>query len=110
MEMVPPEQEPLPIREAGPPKGVLDRLDGYVALLTRVLFWIAGVGLVAMLLLIVADVIGIKIFSTPGTGRHRVRVVPGGGRDRVRGRLYPVMRRARGRRLHRGEVPAAGSS
>ena len=36
--------------------------------MTRILFWIAGAGLVGMLLLIVADVIGIKIFSRPVPG------------------------------------------
>jgi TRAP-type C4-dicarboxylate transport system permease small subunit len=68
MEMVPSDQQPLPIREAGSDKGVLKTIDRYVGLLTRVLFWIAGAGLVAMLLLIVADVIGIKIFSQPVPG------------------------------------------
>lgn len=68
MEMLPPEQEPLPVRETGTDIGILKKLDRYVTLLTRVLFWIAGVGLVAMLLLIVADVIGIKILSRPVRG------------------------------------------
>jgi TRAP-type C4-dicarboxylate transport system permease small subunit len=68
MEMLPPDQEPLPIRETGSAKGILGRLDRYIVLLTRVLFWIAGVGLVGMLALIVADVIGIKIFSRPVPG------------------------------------------
>lgn len=68
MEMVPSGQEPLPVRDTGAGKGVLTKLDKYIALLTRVLFWIAGVGLVGMLLLIVADVIGIKIFSSPVPG------------------------------------------
>lgn len=66
--MLPPEQEPLPIRATGPGEGVLGRLDRYVALLTRVLFGLAGVGLVGMLLLIVADIIGIKILSRPVPG------------------------------------------
>ena len=68
MEMLPPEQEPLPIRATGPEEGILSRLDRYVALLTRVLFGLAGVGLVGMLLLIVADIIGIKILSRPVPG------------------------------------------
>lgn len=68
MEMVPPDQEPLPIRETGLGKGFLGRLDGYIALFTKVLFWIASAGLVAILLLIVADVIGIKVFSRPVPG------------------------------------------
>jgi TRAP-type C4-dicarboxylate transport system permease small subunit len=68
MEMVPPEQEPLPVRTTEKGGGVLERLDKSIALLSKILFWIAGVGLVAMLLLIVADVIGIKIFSSPVPG------------------------------------------
>lgn len=68
MEMLPPEQEPLPIRETGTKSRTLIVLDRYVALLTRILFWIGGVGLVAMLLLIVADVIGIRILSRPVPG------------------------------------------
>ena len=66
--MLPPDQEPIPIRKSGEAGGMLDRLDSYVVLLTRILSWIAGVGLVGMLLIIVADVIGIKIFSKPVPG------------------------------------------
>lgn len=68
MEMVPPEQEPLPSRSAPTEEGILGKLDRYVVFLTMVLLWIAGAGLVGMLLLIVADVIGIKIFSSPVPG------------------------------------------
>jgi TRAP-type C4-dicarboxylate transport system permease small subunit len=68
MEMLPPEQEPLPIRTTGSEKGILNRLDRYIVLSTRVLFGLAGVGLVGMLLLIVADIIGIKILSRPVPG------------------------------------------
>ncbi len=68
MEMLPPDQEPIPIRKSGEAGGMLGRLDSYVALLTRILSWIAGVGLVGMLLIIVADVIGIKILSRPVPG------------------------------------------
>jgi TRAP-type C4-dicarboxylate transport system permease small subunit len=68
MEMLPPDQEPLPIRKTGSEGGILGRLDRYVVLSTRVLFWIAGAGLVGMLLIIVADVVGIKIFSHPVPG------------------------------------------
>jgi len=68
MEMLPPDQEPLPVREAGSETGVLKNVDRYVAVLTRILFAIAGIGLVGMLLLIVADVIGIKVFSNPVPG------------------------------------------
>jgi TRAP-type C4-dicarboxylate transport system permease small subunit len=66
--MLPPDQEPLPIHETGSEKGILKTLDRYIVLLTKILFWIAGVGLVGMLLLIVADVIGIKIFNHPVPG------------------------------------------
>ncbi len=87
MEMLPPEQEPLPIRATGPEESVLSRLDRYVALLTRVLFGLAGVGLVGMLLLIVADVIGIKILSRPVPGGIEIvsflAVVAIGGRGRL---------------------------
>lgn len=68
MEMLPPDQEPSPTREAGAARGLLNRLDKCIVLLTRILFWIAGAGLVAMLLLMVADVIGIKVFSHPVPG------------------------------------------
>jgi len=68
MEMLAPDQEPLAIREKGPQQGILPRLDRYVAIGTKVLFYIAGIGLVGMLVLIVADVIGIKILSKPVPG------------------------------------------
>lgn len=68
MEMLPPEQEPLPVRESGSGNRVLSVLDRYIVFLTRILFWIAGAGLVGMLALIVADVIGIKVFSQPVPG------------------------------------------
>ena len=68
MEMLPPEQEPLPVREAENGTGVFAKLDRGIAVLSKVLFWIAGAGLVAMLVVIVADVIGIKIFSKPVPG------------------------------------------
>src|SRR5665647_380571 len=68
MEMLPPDQEPLAIREAGSDKGVLSTAERYVALFSKVLFWIAGAGLVGMTALVVGDVIGIKIFSKPIPG------------------------------------------
>jgi TRAP-type C4-dicarboxylate transport system permease small subunit len=68
MEMLPPDQEPLPAREAGSDKGVLSATEKYITLFTKVLFWIAGAGLVGMTVLIVADVIGIKVFSKPVPG------------------------------------------
>ena len=66
--MIAPDQEPLTIREAGPQKGIVPKLDRYIALGTKFLFYIAGIGLVGMLVLIVADVIGIKILSRPVPG------------------------------------------
>lgn len=68
MEMVPPDQKSLPIRGSGSEMGIVNKMSRYVGLITRVLLWIAGAGLVGMLLLIVADVIGIKIFSSPVPG------------------------------------------
>ena len=66
--MLPPGQEPLPPKEAEKVDGILSRLDKGIALMSKIIFWIAGVGLVGMLLLIVADVIGIKIFNSPVPG------------------------------------------
>lgn len=68
MEMLPPDQEPLAERKADPRDGLLDRVETYVVFFTRILFWIAGVGLVGMTALVVADVIGIKVFSKPVPG------------------------------------------
>ena len=68
MEMLPPDQEPLAIREAGPEKGPLNTAEKYITFFTKMLFWIAGAGLVGMTALVVADVIGIKIFSNPVPG------------------------------------------
>jgi TRAP-type C4-dicarboxylate transport system permease small subunit len=68
MEMLPRDQVPLPLRQVEPEGRLLVRLDRYITVVTRVLFGIAGVGLVAMLVLIVADIIGIKIFSKPIPG------------------------------------------
>ena len=68
MEMLPPEQEPLPVQEAEAGTGVLAKLNKGIVLVSKVFLWIAGAGLVAMLVLVVADVIGIKIFSSPVPG------------------------------------------
>ncbi len=68
MEALPPDQEPLPVRETAPANPVISALDRYIALLSRILSWIGGAGLAAMLVLIVADVIGIKVFSKPVPG------------------------------------------
>jgi TRAP-type C4-dicarboxylate transport system permease small subunit len=56
--------------EGGPPT-TLDAptaLDRYAGYLTRALLYIAGAALVGMLVLIVSDVIGIKIFAKPVRG------------------------------------------
>jgi TRAP-type C4-dicarboxylate transport system permease small subunit len=68
MEMLAPDQEPLPIRQPGSKEGILSTLDRYIVHLTRFLFWIAGAALVATLVLIVADIIGIKILGRPVPG------------------------------------------
>lgn len=68
MEMLPPDQERLPVREIESEKGVLSAAEKYITFFTKILFWIAGAGLVGMTALIVADVIGIKIFSNPVPG------------------------------------------
>jgi TRAP-type C4-dicarboxylate transport system permease small subunit len=68
VEMVPPEQEPLSVREIATEKGYFGKVDRGLLLASKVLFWIAGAGLVSMLLLIVGDVIGIRFFSRPVPG------------------------------------------
>ena len=68
MEMLPPDMEPLPVREIESETGALKTVDKYIVLFSRILFGIAGAGLVGMLVLIVADVIGIKIVSRPVPG------------------------------------------
>ncbi len=66
--MLPPDKESPERREPEPGNGLLDKADRYVAFFTRILFWMAGAGLVGMTALVVADVIGIKIFSKPVPG------------------------------------------
>ncbi len=68
MERLSPNQEPLPVRRTGHVLGILEKADRCIALLTKILFAIAGIGLVAMLVLIVADVVGIKVLSHPVPG------------------------------------------
>ncbi len=68
MEKLPPEMEPLPIRESESDKGILSTMDRYILVLSKLLFWVAGAGLIAMLLLVVADIIGIKMLSRPVPG------------------------------------------
>ena len=49
-------------------RDVIERLEVFANSFSKWMNWIAGVGLVAMLGLVVADVIGIKIFSNPIPG------------------------------------------
>ena len=46
----------------------IERLTQISGAVSRGLRWVAGAGLMAMLLLTVADVIGIKLFKTPVPG------------------------------------------
>jgi TRAP-type C4-dicarboxylate transport system permease small subunit len=64
----PPDPKSPEVRPTGSDTGILGGLDRYIAVLSRVLFAIAGIGLVGMLALVVADIIGIKIFSSPVPG------------------------------------------
>jgi TRAP-type C4-dicarboxylate transport system permease small subunit len=48
--------------------GTLRKLDRYVTRLNEFLYWIAGAGLIAMLVLVVADIVGIKALSHPVPG------------------------------------------
>ncbi|NLE11714.1 MAG: TRAP transporter small permease [Actinobacteria bacterium] len=68
METPPLDQEPLRVREAGSGKGVINALDKYVVWLSKIFYWVAGLGLIGMLVLVVADIIGIKVFSRPVPG------------------------------------------
>jgi len=56
------------VREARESNQVIRKLETLAKNLSKVLNWIAGLGLVAMLLLIVGDIIGIKIFASPIPG------------------------------------------
>jgi TRAP-type C4-dicarboxylate transport system permease small subunit len=53
---------------AGGPDRFIKKMETYTNNLSKWLNWIAGGGLVAMLLLIVGDIIGIKIFAAPIPG------------------------------------------
>lgn len=48
--------------------GKIDRLEKFVSSLSNWLLWVAGAGLVAMLCLTLADIIGIKLFNWPIPG------------------------------------------
>ncbi len=49
-------------------RDVIERLERFAESFSKWLNWVAGAGLVAMLGLVVADVIGIKVFSNPIPG------------------------------------------
>jgi TRAP-type C4-dicarboxylate transport system permease small subunit len=68
MESPPADQEPLPVRQMEPDGGVLNTLDRFITRVARILFYVGVVLLMGMLVLIVGDVIGIKIFSRPIPG------------------------------------------
>ena len=68
MEMAPSDHKPAPPSKLEKARGFFRVLDKGIGLLSRVLFWIAGLALAGMLALIVADVIGIKMFSSPVPG------------------------------------------
>jgi TRAP-type C4-dicarboxylate transport system permease small subunit len=55
-------------RRIGETNRFVHKLDTYSTLLAKWLNWIAGAGLVLMLLLIIGDIIGIKIFAAPIPG------------------------------------------
>ena len=68
METLPPDLGPLPAGGIEPEEGLLHTVEACVVFCAKVLLWIAGAALVAMTALIVADIIGIKIFSKPVPG------------------------------------------
>ena len=47
---------------------IIDRLDKWAKLLSKWISWVGGIGVAFMLVLTVADVIGVKIFNTPISG------------------------------------------
>ncbi len=49
-------------------RDVIERLEVFTNAFSKWMNWIAGAGLVAMLGLVIADVIGIKVFSNPIPG------------------------------------------
>ncbi|MDD4873977.1 MAG: TRAP transporter small permease [Dehalococcoidales bacterium] len=48
--------------------GIIDHLDKWAKLFSKWISWIAGAGVVSMLVLTVSDIIGIKIFNSPVPG------------------------------------------
>ena len=68
MEMAPSDQKTVQVSEPGRDRGFLRMLEKGIELLSKILFWIGGLALVGMLVLIVADVVGIKILNSPVPG------------------------------------------
>jgi TRAP-type C4-dicarboxylate transport system permease small subunit len=64
------------VKESGFKKSIL-LLEKYVNLASRLFYWIAGIGLIAMLVLVVGDIIGIKVFSKPIPGGIEVAALLG---------------------------------
>ena len=58
-------------------KSFLYRLEKYVNTVSKWLYWIAGAGLIAMLVLTVADIIGIKLLAHPVPGGIEVTALLG---------------------------------
>jgi TRAP-type C4-dicarboxylate transport system permease small subunit len=46
----------------------IKRVEKYTTLLSKWFYWIGGAGLVAMLVLVVADIVGIKVLASPIPG------------------------------------------
>jgi TRAP-type C4-dicarboxylate transport system permease small subunit len=68
VEMVTPGQGTLPDGKKWAGKDLADRLERGITLASKFLLWVAGAGLVSMLLLVVGDVVGIKFFHSPVPG------------------------------------------
>jgi TRAP-type C4-dicarboxylate transport system permease small subunit len=60
------------LRRVNRPDRVINRLDKYVANIANWLNWVAGAGLIAMLVLVVADIVGIKALASPVPGAIEV--------------------------------------
>ena len=60
--------EASPLGRAHPRRDLVGMVDRAVQLVSKIFFWIAGLGLVGMLALVFADIIGIKILARPVPG------------------------------------------
>jgi TRAP-type C4-dicarboxylate transport system permease small subunit len=54
---------------------IIDRLDKWAKLFSKWISWIAGIGVVAMLALTVADIIGLKAFDPPTPVHGAIEIV-----------------------------------